>query len=69
MKRPELRIWPATGRHRVKRYLSPTAGPVGTPAHRWAVIGPLGEHIGSSPTWPEALDAAHWCARNPEERW
>ena len=65
------RVWQATGRFRVHRYLCPTAGPMGTPGWRWAVIGPLGEHIGSAAgdKWAAAQDAADYAARHPEERW
>lgn len=55
--------WRATGRWRVQRFLAPRGGPMGRPAWRWAVIGPRGEHRGSSPEWPRALGAAQLLAR------
>jgi hypothetical protein len=55
--------WPATGRWQVRKYLAPYGGPMGTPQVRYAVIGPHGHHVTSSPDWSAAHRAAEWRAR------
>lgn len=62
-------LWRATGRWQVRRYLQPPNGRFAAPVWMWAVIGPVGEHVGSSPVWFEAMAAADDLARNPELRW
>jgi hypothetical protein len=64
MSRPFLAIWPATGRWRVRQYLAPHGGPMGTPQLRYAVIGPSGRHVGSSTEWSHAQEAADQLARD-----
>lgn len=55
--------WPATGRWRVKQYLAPHGGPVGSPQLRYAVVDPDGRHMGSSTSWSVAQEAAVEMAR------
>jgi hypothetical protein len=67
MTRPFLAIWPATGRWRVRQYLAPHGGPMGTPQLRYAVIDPAGLHVGSATQWQRAQDVAQDMARGELE--
>lgn len=62
--RPALAIWPATGRWRVRQYIAPYGGPMGTPQLRYAVIDPAGRHLSSSTQWSIAQRGADWAARD-----
>ena len=61
----QLAVWPATGRWRVKQYVAPYGGFLGTPQLRYAVISPTGRHIASSTSWSAAQAAAVRVAHHP----
>jgi hypothetical protein len=61
-----VHIWSATGRWRVRQFLSPRVGLAGQPQLRYAVINPDGRHMGSSTSWGVAQEAAVEMARSIE---